>query len=242
VIVDTVIEAGPAGKVLKQGDVLLSIDDHAIASDSFVELEGERVEMPEVVERKFKGDKVKFEILRDKKPMNLTIELDTVWPYQMQAHHYDTRPRYIVYGGLIFQPLSLDLLDAYQTSDPRVRHYFDYFILEQIYLQHPDVIVMTNILPDPTNTYLAPYRSSIVDEVNGKKIATLNDLAQAFAEAPDRFVIKMIGEGPPLVLDRREVEGARERIRSRYNVIAEQNLDEQPVAAKATTASGNPHS
>src|SRR5712672_3782212 len=34
VIVDTVIEAGPAGKVLKQGDVLLSIDDHAIASDA----------------------------------------------------------------------------------------------------------------------------------------------------------------------------------------------------------------
>jgi S1-C subfamily serine protease len=243
VIVDTVIEAGPTGKALKQGDVLLSIDDHAIASDAFVELEGERVEMPEVVERKFKGDKVKFEILRDRKPMTLRIELDTVWPYQMQAHHYDTRPRYVVYGGLIFQPLSLDLLDAYQTADPRVRHFFDYFILEQIYLQHPDVIVLTNILPDPTNTYLAAYRSSIVDEVNGKKVATLNDLAQAFAETPDRFVIKMIGQGPPLVLDRREVEAARERIRTRYNVIAEQNLEEQPVAAQATAASGTvPHS
>jgi hypothetical protein len=242
VIVDTVIEAGPAGKVLKQGDVLLSIDDHAIASDAFVELEGERVEMPEVVERKFKGDKVMFEILRDKKPMKLTIELDTVWPYQMQAHHYDTRPRYVVYDGLIFQPLSLDLLDAYQTSDSRVRHYFDYFILEQIYLQHPDVIVLTNILPDPTNTYLAPYRTSIVDEVNGKKIGTLNDLAQAFAEAPDRFVIKMIGDGPPLVLDRKEVESARERIRTRYNVIKEENLDEQPVAAQATVKSEEPRS
>jgi S1-C subfamily serine protease len=33
VVVRHVIEAGPAGKVLKQGDVLLSIDDHAIASD-----------------------------------------------------------------------------------------------------------------------------------------------------------------------------------------------------------------
>src|SRR5437899_1780610 len=241
VVVRTVIEAGPAGKVLKEGDVLLSIDDHAIASDGFVELEGERVEMPEVVERKFKGDKVKFEILRDKKPLTLTIELDTVWPYQMQAHHYDTRPRYVVYGGLIFQPLSLDLLDVYQISDPRVRHYFDYYILEQLYLQHPDIIVLTNILPDPTNTYLGPYRSSIVDEVNGKKIATLNDLAQAFAETPDRFVIKMIGQGPPLVLDRKEVESARERIRTRYNVIAEQNLEEQPVAAKATASSGTPH-
>ncbi len=242
VVVRTVIEAGPVGKVLKEGDVLLSIDDHAIASDGFVELEGERVEMPEVVERKFKGDKVTFEIVREKKPMKLTIVLDTVWPYQMQAHHYDTRPRYIVYGGLIFQPLSLDLLDAFQISDPRVRHYFDYFILEQIYLQHPDVIVLTNILPDPTNTYLGPYRSSIIDEVNGKKIGTLNDLAQAFAEAPDRFVIKMIGDGPPLVLDRKEVESARERIRTRYNVIKEQNLDEQPVAAQATVKSEEPRS
>src|SRR5437667_207160 len=241
VVVRTVIEAGPAGKVLKEGDVLLSIDDHAIASDGFVELEGERVEMPEVVERKFKGDKVKFEILRDKKPLTLTIELDTVWPYQMQAHHYDTRPRYVVYGGLNFHPLSLDLLEVYQISDPRVRHYFDYYILEQLYLQHPDIIVLTNILPDPTNTYLGPYRTSIVDEVNGKKIATLNDLAQAFAETPDRFVIKMIGQGPPLVLDRKEVESARERIRTRYNVIAEQNLEEQPVAAKATASSGTPH-
>ena len=35
----------------------------------------------------------------------------------------------------------------------------------------------------------------------GKRFATLNDLAKAFAETPDRFVIKMIGDGPPLVLD-----------------------------------------
>src|SRR5947207_13404469 len=111
--------------------------------------------------------------------MKLTIELDTVWPYQMQAHHYDTRPRYIVYGGLIFQPLSRDILDAYQTSDLRVRHYFDYFILEQIYLQHLDVIVLTNILPDPTTTYLSPYPSSIVNQLHGTKIANLHDLQQA---------------------------------------------------------------
>jgi len=52
----------------------------------------------------------------------------------------------------------------------------------------------------------------------------------------------MIGGGPPLVLDRKEVESARERIRTRYNVIAEQNLDEQPVAAQVTAKSEEPHS
>ena len=65
-------------KFFKPGDVLLAIDDHPIASDANVELEGERVEMPEVVERKFKGDKVKLDLIRDKEPLTVTIELDTV--------------------------------------------------------------------------------------------------------------------------------------------------------------------
>ena len=35
--------------------------DHPVASDGTVELEGDRVDMPEVVERKFKGQTVKKE-------------------------------------------------------------------------------------------------------------------------------------------------------------------------------------
>jgi len=124
--------------------------------------------------------------------------------------------------------LTLDLVDAYQPTDVRIRHFFDYFVLEQIYLEHPEIVILTNILPDPTNTYLAPYRASVVDEVNGKKIRRLNDLAAAFAEPADRFVVRMIGDGPPLVLDPKEVESARERIKTRYNVLVEQNLEEQP--------------
>ena len=229
VLVGTVIAAGPSAKGVQSGDVLLSIDDHPIASDATVELEGERVEMPEVVERKFKGDVVKLEILRDKKTVTVSIGLGSVWPYAYLAHAYDVRPRYVVYGGLLFQPLTLDLIDAYQPTDIRIRHYFDFFVTEQIYLEHPEVIVLTNILPDPSNSYLAPYRASIVDEINGQKIGTLTDLAKAFSETPDRFVVRMIGDGPPLVLDPKEVESARERIKTRYNVVSEQNLEEQPV-------------
>jgi S1-C subfamily serine protease len=227
-LVGTVIAAGPAANSLQAGDVLLAIDDHPIASDATVELEGSRVDMPEVVERKFKGDKVKLDIWRDKKPMTVTIELGSVWPYLYLAHGYDVKPRYIVYGGLVFQPLTLDLMDAYQPTDVRIRHYFDYFVVEQIYLEHPEVVILTNILPDPTNTYLAPYRMSVVDEVNGKKIRKLDDLAAAFAEKADRFVVRLIGDGPPLVLDPKQVESARERIKTRYNVLMEQNLEEQP--------------
>jgi S1-C subfamily serine protease len=227
-LVGTVIAAGPAANILQAGDVLLAIDDHPIASDATVELEGSRVDMPEVVERKFKGDKVKLDIWRDKKPLTVTVELGSVWPYLYLAHGYDVKPRYVVYGGLVFQPLTLDLVEAFQPMDVRLRHFFDYFVIEQLYVDHPEVIVLTNILPDPTNSYLTPYRASIVDEINGKKIRKLNDLSAAFAEKTDRFVVRMIGDGPPLVLDPKEVESARERIKTRYNVVSEQNLEEQP--------------
>jgi S1-C subfamily serine protease len=230
VLVSTVVTAGPCAKLLRSGDVLLSIDDHPIASDGTVDLEGEHVEMPEVVERKFKGDKVKFEIWRDRQTVDGSVQLDTVPPYFMQSHKYDVRPRYVLYGGLLFQPLNLDLVESYQPTDLRLRHFFDFYVLDQLYLEHPDVIILTNLLPDPINTYLTPYRGSIVDQVNGKKIRTLDDLAKAFAAPADRFVIDMIGEGPPLVLDPKQVEAARERIKTRYNVVREENLQEQPAA------------
>jgi hypothetical protein len=228
VLVSSVVAAGPSDGILKSGDVLLSIDGHPIASDANVEMDGERSQFEEVVERKFKGDSVKIDILRDKQPMTVTIKLFKPWPYSIQGHSYDVRPRYVLYGGLLFQPLNLDMLEAYRTSDLRLRHYFEYFILDQIYIDHPDVIVLSNILPDPINSYLTPYRGGIVDEVNGKKIRKLAELSEAFAQSPERLVIRMVGDGPPLVLDRNKVEAARERIKTRYSVLKEQNLEDKP--------------
>ena len=233
VLVSSVVAAGPSDRILYPGDVLLAIDGHPIASDANVELEGERAQFEEVVERKFKGDSVKLDVSRNKQPMTVTIKLYKPWPYSVQGHSYDVRPRYVLYGGLLFQPLNLDMLEAYRIADLRVRHFFEYFVIDQLYLQHPDVIVLANILPDPINTYLSPYRGGIVDEVNGKKIRTLDELAEAFAESPEQLVIRMIGDGPPLVLNRSQVEAARERIKTRYNVLKEQNLEEQP-ASKGT--------
>jgi S1-C subfamily serine protease len=229
VLVSSVVAAGPSDGILYPGDVLLAIDGHPIASDANVELDGERAQFEEVVERKFKGDSVKMDILRNKHPTTVTIKLYKPWQYSVLGHSYNVRPRYVLYGGLLFQPLNLDMLEAYRTADLRVRHFFEYFVQDELYLQHPDVIVLANILPDPINTYLAPYRGGIVDEVNGKKIRTLDQLANALAESPEQLVIRMIGDGPPLVLNRSQVEAARERIKTRYNVLKEQNLEEQPA-------------
>jgi hypothetical protein len=63
-----------------------------------------------------------------------------------------------------------------------------------------------------------------VDEVNGKKINALKDLAEAFEEKTEFYVLKFVGVGRPLVLERAAVEAARSRIKRRYNVLEEQNI------------------
>jgi hypothetical protein len=226
VMVGTVSSAGSSNGILKTGDVLLSIDGHAIASDEFVDLDGERVHMAEIVERKFKGDKVALHIMRDKKEMDVTVTLDAAWPFGMQANSYDVRPRYMLFGGLLFQPLSHDFMEANGVEDLRLRFIYDFFLADEIYKEHPEVVVLSAVLPDPINAYLGGFRNAIIDQVNGKKIKTLKDLADAFAEKTDRYVINVLGTALPIVLERKDVEAAQQRIMTRYNVTHAQNLDE----------------
>jgi len=73
VMVAEASKGGSAGGTLRVGDVLLAIDGHPIASDGFITVNGGRVNMSEVVERKFRGDRVSLKILRGKKEQELEI-------------------------------------------------------------------------------------------------------------------------------------------------------------------------
>ncbi len=180
--------------------------------------------MAEVAERKFLGDSVKFSILRDCKPEEVTVKFTRAWPHTMQSNTYEQQPEYVLFGGLLFQPLSRNLMAAYQFSNPRIDYFFDTYISKAVYKEHPDLIILTALLPDPINTYFSEFREGIVDEINGKKVKALKDLADAFEEKSDFYVVKFIGIGRPLVLERAAVEAARQRIKKRYNVPEEQNL------------------
>lgn len=228
IMVSSVSSAGPADGILKEGDVLMSIDGLPIASDGFVEIEGQRLQMAEVVERLFKGDVVTFDILRENKPQTVKVTLNAAWPYLMQSNLYGIEPRYVVFGGLVFQPLSRDFLEANPTDDLRVRYFYDFYIADELYEEHPEVVVLSSILADPINTYLEFAQFGIVDKVNGVKIRTLEQFSQEVSKDAEDYVIELIGNARPIVLEKAAVEGARERIKTRYNITHEQNLKETP--------------
>jgi hypothetical protein len=224
VIIGSVFDGGPAQEKLQPADVILSVDGYKVYADGKIDLEGEKTEMAEIFERKFKGDKVKLEVLREGAKQDITLDLDRPWPFEMQARAYDKRPRFVLVGGLLFQPLNRDFLDAQKDVDTRLRYFFDFYVSDHLYRERPEVIVLSEILKDPVNTYAAPFKGGIVDKINGQRIKSLDDVAAAFEQPGEFHVIAILGEGRPIVLERSTLAEAGERIRQRYRVTTEQNL------------------
>jgi len=224
VFVGSVYGGGVADGVILPGDVLLKIDGLPIASDGTVSIDGDPVEMAEVVERKFKGDKVSFEILRDKKSLSATIALTHAWPFTLQANAYNEKPRFVVFGGLVFQPVDANFIAEHNPDDLRLRYLYNQFITQNIYRERTEIVVLSSILADPINAYSQDFRYDVVNKINGQKIDRIDDVAAAFKKEADYYVIEMLGQGRPIVLERKAVEEARKRILSRYRVPTEENL------------------
>ena len=219
VVVTDIFSEGSSDGYLRKGDVLLSIDGHPIESDGSVRLEGKPVQLEEIVERKFAGDEVKLEVWREGKTEVVQVPLKPADMFSMYEILYEPPPRYVLYGGLVFQPLTANLMAVLAGgADLRLKQAYTMFATDQIYRETPEPVILSGVLPDSSNVYLRGLAGQIVKEINGKKIRTLADVEPALAANGERAVIRFEGDSRPAVLKREEVDRATPRIMTQYGI------------------------
>lgn len=224
VLIGTVFGGGSADGLVEEGDVLLAIDGHPVASDGTVDLDNETVELAEIVERKFLGDTVELQLLRKGQEKTVKLELKP-FPFRLSAYSYEDKARFLTYAGLVFQPVDRDLMETFRPNNLRLGFYFDSFLSDHRYRDRQELITLSNILADPVNSYAGDFRFGIVDTINGEKIGSLAEAAAALEKPGDFTVIRFIGEGRPLVLERKAVEEAAARIAERYDIRVPAQID-----------------
>jgi S1-C subfamily serine protease len=221
VMVASADSAGSAGGLIQTGDIIVAMDGFPVSSDGFVNMLGSRVNMNEIVERKYVGDVVKLKVIRQGKAMDLEITLKRFLPYLIQANQYDQKPQYVVFAGLLFQPVDRNMMAAHGVNNLNVRYLFNFYSQDEVYKDRPQIVVLTDILPDEINTHFDLFRHQAVDEINGRKIRTLEDVHKALGNPQPEggfHVIRFLGEGRPMVIEASRVAAANQRVAEKYNV------------------------
>jgi hypothetical protein len=221
-----VLPHGSGARVLEPGDVLLEVAGQKLDPTGQFEhpAYGKLLFPLLITDGARPGDTLRFRILRNGERRDVDVllkrmpaEEDKVPPYVLGRG-----PDYVVSGGLVFQELSVPYLSTWgdwnRRAPTRLLVAYDREGAEPT-AEAPRLVLLSSVLPDPSNLGYQDLRDLLVTSVNGVPIGSLADLRRAFAEPKGAFhVVEFLpGQGPTrIVLDVVEAEAAAARIRNLY--------------------------
>lgn len=228
-LVAEVVKGAACDGHLKPGDVVMAVNGLPVDSSAMIELDGVRVRLEELAERSFAGDKVHFTLLRDGDVMETEVTMAPLPSIRVLSRRYDEQPRYVVFGGLVFQPLELNVLQAHQVSSADVMVEMDRFTRGGESAVKQDLVLLTRTLPDEVNARFDELGRALVTKVNGVDVTGLEHLHSLLypaegEERPEYTVIELADAPRPVVIDNAAVETANKRISERYNIPAPARL------------------
>lgn len=226
VLVAHVTPDGPCDGVLKQNDILTAINGKEVDAAGNILIDGEKVNMNEIVERKFSGDTIKLNLIREGKAIEKTAMLKPFPPGRMYSVQYGVKPRFTTFAGLVLQPLDRNLYAAHSFNNTRVRRLFAHYIDEAIFKEREDIVILTRILADPVNTHVSGHVGTAIESINGEKIKSLkqaHDLLHP-SKPPEFFIIKCEGLERPIVIPGDKAATASQRTETNYGVSTSHNL------------------
>lgn len=228
--IDGILPIPGAEKAFKIDDVLLKIDGFPVADDGTILYQGNRLSAALAFQLAQNGESVPVRIWRDGKSMDLSVEVSVYLGDRAAGYQYDTLPRYFVYGGLVFTPLSLDYLRTLGRTPAEdmvgdLYHELYYHRFENPDTARPEPIVLASVLPDAVNANVAIRSRALVDQINGMKINRLEDVARAFENSTNAFdLVQFTSHKSFECLPRAEVAKANARILTTYGIPQDRRL------------------
>lgn len=229
------VAKGSAGDgVLQPGDVLLKVQGHEVDSSGMVEIDGRRMPCDEMADGLFAGDVLELEVRRAGKPLALKATLQPRPSMDVVAKNFDRLPRYVVFGGLLFQPMQRDVLEAHKVAPKNYVPALYDFVQLGANLRKDDVVILTEVLPDTVNSMLSGFGNRVVKKVNGVEVKGLSRLNELLypdrGKRPPFTVIEFEDGERPVIFDETMIDAANARIAERYAIPSPARLSgERPV-------------
>ena len=184
------------------------------------------------IDRQFIGDSVTITRLRDGIRSEVTLPLShpakrcySVLP----PPQFETRPQYIIIGGLVFSPLTTDLLASWGKSwrSRAPQQLLKYFYAPPASMTQP--VVLVQILADELTVGYNRSRFQVLRAIDGVDIKDMDDLITAVENATsDHITFEFIPWGNTIVLPRADLQTHTQRILDTYHIPADRSDDLMP--------------
>jgi len=212
---------------MQVGDIITKIDGHVIQNNGTVEFRpGEYLNYTHWIDLHQLGDEIKLDIIRDTKPMEVTLKLDKPGKefLLVQPNQFDKQPTYYIYGGFVFMPLNQDILSSMDPVPPSLAA----LAQESPSDDRKDIILMTQVLPADINKDYHHDNNLIIKKVNGESVASFKSFYEKMQAANSQFTVLETDDGYQVVIDRTEAASKQPAILARYGISADRSKDLLP--------------
>jgi len=216
-----------AWEVLEESDVILKVEGQTLANDGTVPFLGEeRIMFGWLLVDKFPGDKADMTILRDGAKKEVSVKLKGSEQI-VSTCRYDVMPTYYVFGGIVFQPLSLNYLQSFggqwwYASPIELKYHL---VMDTATPEKTEVVIMQMVLADEVNVGYHDLEDLVVKKVNGQPITDLRDLIDTIEATEGEFVKIETEDKETVVLSKSAAAEANKRILERYMIPSDRSED-----------------
>jgi hypothetical protein len=221
VVVTGVGERGLSDETLQSGDIIFEIDSFSIDNEGkYLDPDYGRLSMNGLATRAhYVGDTITMKLWRDGEAQ--TVDYKIPQPDFEKSlipdERYDQPAKYLIAGGLVFQPLDGPLLNALGNNTPILLRYYQNASVED----REGLVLLSAVLPDDFNRGYESLRFLIVDEINSMPISNLEDVAASLRMPEDGFHrISFTDDSSRkfLVLDAENLDEATRNILTHYRI------------------------
>ncbi len=232
VLINKVLPGSEAKNQLQKNDIVIAINGYNIRDDGNVEFRpGEWTGYNYFIEMQQFGEKIDLDILRSGKIRNFTLSLHkTRKDFRLVPNEqYDKRPKYFIFGGIVFSTLTKDFLNTCKDVPKELTEELSKRPTEE----KKEVVIALRVLPADINEGYHDLNRWIVSEINGNKFKDINELHNLVKNSSDPYIIFKNNDGNRVVIDRKKAEKSHKSILTAYNIKKDCSTDLQSLHAES---------
>ena len=218
VLVVNIFEGSAAAGKLQKNDVILKVDDYAIAGNGAVKYNDSlKVDYKHLIDLHHVGDKIEIMFSRAGKVQQTTlIGQKSLKRYQLVAPpQYDAVSPYYIYGGIVFVPVNIEMLKYLSRQEP-----FEYDSQLWESPKKRELVAILQVLPADVNFGYHELGMWGVDFVNGTPIKDFAHFAQLLKNNQAKNVFFENENGYQVVINHQEAMKTEADIFKLYKIPA----------------------